>query len=123
MLRKLAHIIAALLMLVSTMGVTVSKHYCGTRLVDVSINGEADSCCDDIGTSKCCHNETKHYQVEDEFNFVVDITISQPIEFIAPIIFMVIPTLTEPLVEETYVEVPPPLPMSIRLSFMQSYLC
>ena len=123
MLRKLAHIIAAIVILISTMGITVSKHYCGTRLVDVGINSEADRCCDDMGASKCCHNETKHYQVEDEFNYVVDVNSPQPLEFIAPLIFIVIPTITETFVEETFIEAPPPLPLGIRLSFIQSYLC
>jgi len=107
----------------STMGFTVSKHYCGTRLVDVSINKEAQSCCSSEGSSKCCHNETQHFQLEDDFNMIMDVELNIPFVYIAPIIFLFPNAITEE--SEEFIEItasPPPSPLGIRLSFLQSYL-
>ncbi|WCC42067.1 hypothetical protein PJJ26_11540 [Tenacibaculum finnmarkense] len=41
---KIATIILALLVLISTFSFTVEKHYCGDFLVDISYLGEADNC-------------------------------------------------------------------------------
>ncbi|WP_297093626.1 hypothetical protein [uncultured Draconibacterium sp.] len=65
MIRKLSHIILATLLLATTMGFAVSKHYCHSSLVDVSIFAQADSCCDDGG---CCTNENHFYQVKEDFS-------------------------------------------------------
>src|SRR5690606_1502853 len=45
-MRKSLHIFLAFLLLFSTTGVAISKHYCGEILQSVSINGETKSCCD-----------------------------------------------------------------------------
>nr|WP_321409253.1 hypothetical protein [uncultured Carboxylicivirga sp.] len=123
MIRKIAHILMTLILMTSTMGFTVSKHYCGTRLVDININKEAKSCCSNEGTSNCCHNETHHFQVEDDFTMVMDLELSVPFNYIAPVIFL----FSDIIVDETedFVEItasPPPPPLGIRLSFLQSYL-
>ncbi len=123
MLQKATHIIITLTLLISTMGFTVSKHYCGTRLVDININKEAQSCCGDEGTSKCCHNETKHFQVENDFNMTVSAEISIPFVYITPVLFLLSDQLT--CETETPVDIeasPPPLPLNTRLSYLQSYL-
>lgn len=65
MLKKILHIVFATLLLVTTMGLMVSKHYCGGQLVSVSVFHKADSCCDDGG---CCNNETHFFQVKDDFS-------------------------------------------------------
>lgn len=65
MLRKVSHIILTLLLLVSTMGVAVSKHYCSGSFVSVSVFNEAESCC---GESDCCHNENEVFQVKTDFS-------------------------------------------------------
>jgi hypothetical protein len=52
-------------LLVSTAGMVVSKHYCSGSFVSVSVFNEADSCC---GESDCCHNETQVFQVKTDFS-------------------------------------------------------
>ena len=34
---------------------TITRHYCGNRLVSVNILSEPDKCCDD---NNCCHDES-----------------------------------------------------------------
>ena len=65
MLQKISHIILASLLLVATMGMAVSKHYCSDSLISVSVFEEADSCCDDMG---CCHTENEFIQVKNDFS-------------------------------------------------------
>ena len=65
MLKKISHISLSLLLLISTVGFAVSKHYCGDALVDIAFNENAENCCD---TGSCCHNETQLYQLDEDFS-------------------------------------------------------
>lgn len=65
MLKRIIHIALALLLLVSTSGMTISKHYCGTNLEFVSILTTPESCCDIPG---CCHNEEVKVEIEDDYS-------------------------------------------------------
>ena len=67
MLRKITHIIIVVLLLVTTMGMTIDKHYCGTRLVSVSILNEIESCCDI--TDDCCHNDSESYKLSVDYAY------------------------------------------------------
>jgi len=55
-----------ILLLATTAGFTISKHYCGERLISVAINTGAEPCCDD-GKGNCCHNEAEYFQLNDYF--------------------------------------------------------
>ena len=65
MLKRISHIGLSLLLLISTVGFAVSKHYCGDALVDITYNENADSCCDD---SACCHIENLLYQLNEDYS-------------------------------------------------------
>ncbi len=66
MLRKIKHIVLALLLLVSTSGIAISKHYCGANLKSVSILTTPESCCElPVG---CCHNEKVEIEIEDDYS-------------------------------------------------------
>lgn len=52
------------LLLISTTGFAVSKHYCGDDLVSVELKTETDPCCD---SEMCCHTETQFLQLENDF--------------------------------------------------------
>lgn len=120
MLKKISHILFAVLMLVSTMGLTISKHYCGGNLKSVSIVTEAQSCCD-IPTG-CCHNENFTIKVEDDFSassFTFDFT------QLAVILPIVIQLLELDINNETHgfiaVNAPPPPKIKTVLSDLQTY--
>ena len=74
MIKKINHIILSVLMLIATVGVTISKHYCGNMVsshyfIDEScsmeieecmdMNAMHDSCTDDMN---CCHTELESFQ-------------------------------------------------------------
>ena len=66
-MKKLLSISLASLLLVSTIGVTVHKHYCDSQLVAVSIlpHGDEDPCDSDMpmGTNSCS-DQHQHYSVD-----------------------------------------------------------
>jgi hypothetical protein len=64
MLRTITNIIISSLLLVSTTGLAMSKHYCEGEFISVELKTESDPCCDD---STCCHTETQFLQVENDF--------------------------------------------------------
>jgi len=68
MLKRLTHIIAVLLLMISTIGVPISSHYCGAKLMSVSIANEAKSCCKGMRKcSGCCKNESHFYKIQNEY--------------------------------------------------------
>jgi hypothetical protein len=63
MLRTVTNIIMVALLLISTTGVTISKHYCDHDLISVELCGE-HPCCD---VEPCCETETEFLQVKNDF--------------------------------------------------------
>ncbi len=64
MLRTFLNITLSLILLASTIGFSISEHYCKDNLVSISVNFEADPCCDD---GACCHTEREYFQLEEDF--------------------------------------------------------
>ena len=50
--RKIIHLFVAFVLLVSTIGVVINKHYSGGELFSTALFVEAESCC----SSSCCHS-------------------------------------------------------------------
>jgi hypothetical protein len=65
MLRIIVNSFVAVVLLFTSAGLTISKHYCGDMLVSVAIDGNAKSCCGT--TCNCCHNENLIIQLKDDF--------------------------------------------------------
>ncbi len=64
MLKSVTHILMTCLLLISTTGLAVSKHYCGDDLVSVEFKAETEPCCNN---DSCCHTETQFLQLDDDF--------------------------------------------------------
>ena len=114
----------SIVFLLTTMGFTVSKHYCGNELVDFSINFEAESCCDMEG---CCHNENEHFQLEEEFvsSISVDSFEDIGIDLLFPIYFISITNAPIESIDSIIelADLPPPPKIQTFLSLLQTYLC
>jgi len=71
MIRKAGHIAITALLLILTMGFTVSRHYCGGRLVDVSLSSVFQDSCPESSApcnmDHCCRNEHQVYQMNEEY--------------------------------------------------------
>ena len=124
MLKKISHIIMVTVLLVSTTGMTVSKHYCGGSLVDVNIFSDAKTCCDDIGTSKCCHNESEHIELDEDFLVVAndiqfqETTLDLLLPFIQSFVFN---EIEQQDFETVNINPPPPKEVLAFLSDIQVY--
>ena len=67
MLRKSLNILTALMILVSTTGIVVHKHFCMGNLVESSFIHQPESCCGE--NSGCCANESHVYQLDQDYVF------------------------------------------------------
>lgn len=72
----------ALLVLLSTLSITIEKHYCANTLVDVAVFTKVKSCCSASSSTKpkavegsCCKNETDLVVGQDE------LTLTKPESF------------------------------------------
>ena len=124
MLQKFSHIILAVLLMISTMGMAVSKHYCGDDLVSVSMFEEAETCCGDMG---CCHTENEFFQVKEDFSAPVISTIPflAELDILGYDLLAIESLLNEPEQENTNIFVdfsPPPKTIQTVLSLKQVYL-
>lgn len=123
MLRKTVNIILTGLFLFSTMGFTVSRHYCGTHLVDFSVDSKAKSCCDMDG---CCHTDHQHFQVKDDFVGTISTADFQQftIDVLFPVLFLQNNIAPKETVnnESLLADLPPPK-IQTTLSLLQTYLC
>jgi hypothetical protein len=66
MWKKIVNINLIVLLVLTTTGFTISKHYCGSRLVSVAVNTEADPCCDDE-KGPCCQDESQLFRLQEDF--------------------------------------------------------
>lgn len=77
MLKKSVHIILSFLLLVATSGLFLSKHYCGGKLLSVSLFQTASSCCD---SDSCCQHETAIIQLDWDCSVVAVLTLPQAVQ-------------------------------------------
>lgn len=64
-MKKILSIGLGFLLVVSTIGITINKHYSGGELFSYALFGEADSCCE--VNCECCEEESTTIKVEDDF--------------------------------------------------------
>ncbi len=64
-MKRIIHFGLSLLLVVSTMGVTINRHYSGGELFSTSLFAEPESCC--AAKCDCCHEESQVIKVEDDF--------------------------------------------------------
>ncbi len=122
MTKNFFHITILVIMMVSTMGFTITKHYCGEDLIDLSIASEVENCCDMEGD--CCHNEQQTYQMEEDYTAPV---VVDKVVYIGFVIFEIpeflieLQETTETLIADHSGESPPPKGVPHFLSNIQVY--
>lgn len=80
---KLINISLAILLLISTIGVTVDKHYCEGHYVGTWFYAADDACGMGMpAENDCCNDDINIYSVENEFQFVSSIA-SPSLQFVA----------------------------------------
>jgi hypothetical protein len=126
MFRKTGNIALAILLLITTTGFSISKHYCGTHLVEVAINSEIEPCCGEMGNSNCCHNETEYFQLKEDFvsSSSIENTSITCFDILFPLVLIDFPDTPYNIeIEiENFAE-SPPNSLQTKLSLLQTYLC
>lgn len=110
----------------STIGITVSKHYCGDLLMTKSVILEASSCCDSEQMPEgCCHDESDSFSIEDDFH-ASKITVNQNLVVVSWFVFNQLFQLAidqdVSLALGSFIESPPPLPDTHIYIQVQSFL-
>jgi len=120
MLKKISHIILALLVLVTTMGMTVSAHSCGGELKSIQLLSESENCCGD--SCPGCENEIIKVEIEDDFTIqTLNFEFEKNFTFLPAFIqLLIIPSITEEIEQVAYHK-PPPLKIQTVLSDLQVY--
>lgn len=112
-----------MLLLLSTTGLAISKHYCGGKLISTSFFVEADSCCD---SDDCCKNETKVFQLDEDFSVSAALELPETVHIDLLAVSLVILNLSSDensLVDELLItDSPPPPKIQISLAQRQTYL-
>lgn len=68
-MKLLAHIGLILLILASSMGVTVARHYCGNILQQITVNAEVEPCCNKASMPEdCCHDSIEYLSVKEQYH-------------------------------------------------------
>ena len=123
MLRKASHIIFSALLLIATVGMTISKHYCGGNHVSTSFFVEAKSCCDSGG---CCQNETETFQLDEDFSVssIIEVPETAHSEIISVALVLLEKTFEENENKSEFIisDLPPPPKIQTSLSKKQLYL-
>jgi len=121
MFRKVSHIVISLLLLTSTIGLTLSAHYCGEDLKSISVLADPESCCDI--PEGCCHDEADTFRIDDDFA-------SSSLDFESKLIVSLILDYSNPSYSElsvkdfqiiSFIEPPPPT-VNQLLSRIQVYI-
>ncbi len=125
MFRIILNITVLFVLLFTTTGYTIFEHYCGGKLVSVSVNSQAEPCCDMEGD--CCHNTSEHFQVKEDFistfthfNFENDVLTYQSFSF--NLLFYADKPYDEYNRHIYITESPPPQKINTLLSQLQAYL-
>ncbi|NQU53711.1 MAG: hypothetical protein HQ522_14365 [Bacteroidetes bacterium] len=123
MFKKASHIILSLLLLTTTIGVAISKHYCGGNLISTSFFTEAKSCCD---SDDCCKNESEVFQLDEDFSPIsiteIPVTVELDLFSFAMLILDEEIVSTEQKQEFIVSDLPPPPKIQTALSQRQTYL-
>ena len=126
MIRKTINSVLLIVFMFSSIGYSLSMHYCGSTRISASVIMQPKSCCgDESGT--CCHNEIKHYQIEDSY-FVSTQEINEQTKQISDLILVVASSSSLHINDIARTELhfiaesPPPVSLDKYLSSLQTYL-
>ena len=67
--KNVTHIALVITLLISLVGITISRHFCGKILAEVSIGTEAEPCCDgnEMPAGCECDSQTETLALDDDF--------------------------------------------------------
>jgi hypothetical protein len=137
LIKKIAHIVFAALILVSSTGFTISVHYCHDQLIDLGLFSPAHSCCEKPDHGSCpagdalskmnhCKDESIVVESTDDYeafapNFNLENISSIDLLLSVSILFNIQGSDVAIVTEAPWHKEPPPY-RAVVLSQIQSYL-
>jgi hypothetical protein len=125
-MKKIFHIWLSLLLLISTAGLSVSRHICGDTVMEIAILQQASHCHGEMPMENdgCCDNQTELYQVDDDFQFEKSLQLDDLSDQFQIIISYLATTYGQVSTYTTdfYYEGSPPISGSDILKKIQSFL-
>lgn len=125
-MKQLLHIALSLMILMSTIGMSVSKHFCGEYLMQKSVIVQVEPCCDSEQMPEdCCHDELDNFSIEDDYQ-ITKTAYNQELIPINSFINTNLLQLSSPddksVFTSVLVESPPPIPDEDIYIQVQSFL-
>lgn len=112
-----------MLLLLSTTGLAISKHYCGGELVSTSLFADVDSCCD---SDDCCKNEKKVFQLNEDFSVSTALELPESVQINLLAVSLVVFNLSieeRSLTDESlFTDSHPPPKVQTSLAKRQTYI-
>lgn len=125
MTKKAIHIVFSLLLIISTIGITVSKHYSNSELFSVAFWTNADSCCEI--PCDCCSDETSYLYLDSDYlqTSTIEIKKAQVGEINLQNILLFVNAFVEPqkTLSTGYFYDSPPTYVSNLPAFLQVFRC
>ena len=120
MFKKSLNIFIVLILLITSTGFTIDRHFCHNKLVSVSI-GKTENCCTAPG---CCHHEIKYIKIHDSFqlssNYQMEKAFSFSLSLLTPNIFLLKDLSSFSTLTFSYFD-PPPNILSNKDYFLQVF--
>ena len=123
-MKSIFSIFLASLVLVSTSGVGITKHYCGKRLASISFLGDGGCSCGAMeDAANCGHTERSFFQVDDDFSVapVQSLSIST-VSIITVFVYQLSFDFLESDRQVAYLNYKPPIPDKDIPVLVQSFL-
>ncbi len=122
-LKRILHIFVALVLIVSTTGFSLTRHYCSGDLISTSVMSTPVSCCGE--DSDCCHNEHELVQLKADYAVQLSLDVDKLPSFDIMCFFnawveiVTVETTTSVYLKKDFI--PPPV-LSAVLAANQSFL-
>ncbi len=117
LLRQIFATFLALLIVVSSTGFTLHKHYCLGELKSMSLNQETNTCMSDMeaeGEScplECCERTVEELKLEEIQRVTFEQELTPPLKLVSLVLYVALPStlLQEPYLKQFYRNYHPPL--------------
>ena len=120
-MKGIIHLFVVASLLLGSVGVSVTRHYCMDILKSISLNSPPGNCCgNEEIPGKCCHNESETYSLDQDMKMQhVALNLISPVKEIENSTnhLLVIPDFDVTWIRTQYYKYPPPSNPDLFIKF------